>query len=53
MSRRIVISETREQLGELADADAALAADLVDDQLLALGGKHRFLGVGDSHNTQR
>ena len=31
-----------EEAGELAHADAALTADLVDDQLLALCGKHRF-----------
>ena len=42
-----------EQAGELAHADAAFTADLVDDQLLALGGKHRFSAVVDSHNTQR
>ena len=33
-----------EQLGQLADAHGALAAELLDDQLLALGREHGSLG---------
>ena len=45
-SRRTVISETPSSSGQLADAHGALAADLLDDQLLALLGEH----LGLAHN---
>ena len=42
-----------EELGQLADAHRPLAADLIDDQLVALGGEHGSFEGRDSHNTQR
>ena len=36
-----------EQLGQLADAHGALAAELLDDQLVALCREHGSLQVGD------